>query len=394
MKKIILLGAMLLVVSYGLIAEEVQHAAIGINQARINQEELNDGKKNVELYPKNHKTFFLSLDNQADLLKKLLESKGKDEVIRYFLSLRNHDSKKALDLLSQSANEELRLVILENLTTEEFADLLNTLFDHIGGEAIAHWAYKSEGIDVNDVTLEDLYKGLSHLTGSLENVYLIPSARAQQYVNFYMQYKTSKMLGGLSYANDEEVLKSRGKKIAEVLNRMDEDKVIDLLYGRFDTRFVNAKDRIVKGDARNDYYSKEYAMKISNDNYVYQVNQKQVGDRWEWKTQNEFAFKEHTSLSRVFSKSINYIVPHLKTRLVVSIFEKETKGDVNALVALVKSLGCEKAFNELFEYLEDAVKDKVYESCADNNALFEMLGIDPIDDDILKLGSEVEKKEL
>ncbi len=373
MKKIILLGAIFSASLCSLIAEEAQSKAVVVA-----------AKKQLELYPKNHKTFFLSLDNQVKLLKKLLNNKGKDEVIRYFLSLKNHDSKKALDLLSKNGNEDLRLVILENLPTEMFAELLNTLLEGIGGEAIAHWGYSS---------LEQLK----------EELFMIPSVRAQQYVNFFMQYQTwiaqevkevpgvkddtSLVVEGiltLLYGentkiinvDNEEILKSRGKKMAEVLNQMPEDKVIELLYGRLDTRFVIANARIVKGDVRADHHNKEYGITINNDNYVYQINERKTADRWEWKTQNEVEFKVKTSPSRVFSKSINYIIPHLNTKLIVSIFEKETKGDINALVTLIKSLGCEKAFNELFEYLEDSVKDKVYESCSDDAALFDMLGFD------------------
>lgn len=372
MKKIILLGALLLSPSYSLVAEEIQNSVI-ITEDN-DQLRVDENKKELSLYPKNHKTFFLSIDNQSKLLNKLLESKGKLEVIRYFLSLKNHDSMKALEVLAKNGNENLRLLILENLPIEVFAELLNTLFEVIGGQAIPHWGYKQED-ELN------------------EKLHMIPNVRAQQYVNFFMKYNT---LSGKEvpadgllrqytqtktiWENNEKILKARGQKMAEVFNQMEDSKVLEILYGRPDTRFVGDKDRIVKGAG-------SFIMKINDTRYAYEAFEKLYHGKEEWTAKNEDSYKKHTNPSRVFSKSINYIIPHLKTTLIVSIFEIETKGDTDALMALIKSLGCEKAFNELFEYLEDAIKDKVYETCsADDKSLFDMLGLDQSGNDILAIG--------
>lgn len=185
--------------------------------------------------------------------------------------------------------------------------------------------------------------------------------------------------------------------MAEVLNLMDDDKVIELLYGRPDTRFIGDRDQIVKGQAGHVQYSysKAYQARIGADSYIYQTKEKTSYslDKWEWKTRDEAAYNDHTWPSRVFSKSINYIIPHLKTKLIVSVFEKETKGDKDAFVELIKSLGCERAFNDLFEYLEDAVKDKVFESCNTDDSLFEMLGLGDSGNNVLAIGSGPEKQE-
>lgn len=392
MKKLILLGAMLLASSYSLVAEQTQSKEIALE---VENNDITVEKKEIGLYPKNHKTFFLSIDNQTKLLNKLLESKGKNEVIRYFLSLKNHDNKKALDLLGKSGNEDLRLVILENLPTDVFAEILNTLFEGIGGEAIAGWGYKFLEGSSYSPAVNKFYYGVPD-----KDLYFMPSVRAQQYVNFFMQYEVShRDILGKAYEDNKEVVKLRGQKMAEVLNQMDEDKVIELLYGRIDTCFCPANSKIVKADSNGCYQGQ---VKVDNTcisdaakcelgigGYYYLLK----GDNGKYSMKYLDAFKILTTPSRVFSKNINCIVPYLNTKLIVSIFEKETKGDIKALVELIKSLGCDKAF-ELFEYLEDSVKDKVYESCSEDGALFDMLGFEGDEDDILAIESGESKKEL
>lgn len=406
MKKLILLCAILLTSSFALVAEEPQASAIVVNQETDNKPALNEATQGMDLYPQNHKTFYLTIDNQIKLLNRLLESKGKPEVIRYFLSLYNHDlaqadektgkkaGTKALQVLGKYGAEDLRLVILENLPPIIFADLLNSLFDPIGGEAIAHWGYKNEPIS----------DGKSEINPTLPNekLYMIPCVRAQQYVNFFMNYNTftTKEISADGLVRqfthtkkvwekpDEEILKARGQKLAEVFKLMDEDNVINLLYGRPDTRFAGQKDRIVQANSR-------FKLVINNTGYSYQTFEKEghYSNREEWRDKDENSYNDHTSLSRVPSKSINYIIPHLEKKLIVLIFGKETNSSMDALVTLIKSLGCDRAFNELFEYLADDIKNKVYETCGDDNSLFEMLGLGDDGNAFLALGSGAEKKE-
>lgn len=365
MKKLILLGTILLSSLSCIFAEEPQNNAIA--QHSGDNLEASESEKQFELYPKNHKTFFLSVANQITLMNKLLTTKGSDEVTRYFLSLKQHNEQKALELLAKEGDEDLRLVILENLPTQVFAELLKTLFEPIGGQAIAHWGYKAN--ENNEQTLQ--------------KTFMTPPARAQQYINFFMSYKTSRdvtqyMVLKATQAN-EEILKARGKKIAKVLNGIDEKIVIDLLYGRLDTRFIGDKDKILP----------------SKNGVTYETLEKQRYDNEpRWYEKNQVDFDKFTKQSRVYAKSINYIIPHLSPRLIVAVFAKETNGNNDALISMIQSIGCEKALNELFEHLEDNIKDKVFESCSNDKSLLDILGLDETSNDLPQLGDGADKKDL
>lgn len=384
MKKLITLSAILSISSCILIAEmnnspaplakvnpKAGSGALVIGRPGAGQ----NVEKKIEL--RHYKTFGLSVDNQITVLNQLRRQKGIGdlEAVRYFLSLKNNNNKKALDVLSKEGNDDLRLLLLAHLPVDEFAKLLNELFDGIGGEAIRHWGYREEG--------------------KFESLHMVPCARAQQYVNFFMchdiKIDTQVQAEG-TFAQwtgtkktikteSEELLHARGQRIAEVLNTMDENKVIELLYGRPDTRIIGNKDRIVLASNAGRTSMNDLFMQINGTDYVYQTYEErtnQYGGKLnpEWYSKQEADYKRHTWSSRVFSNSIKYIVPYLTTKLTYLVFVKETNGDTDGLIKMVKSLGCDKALgDELFEFLSDEIKDKVFESCqSEEGSVNDLLG--------------------
>lgn len=356
MKKIILLIFLAFSSLQFALAEEITNqAALAIpsisNESTDNSDEP-EPIENYKLHPKNHKSFGISIESQIKLMAKLLEKNGKREVIRYFLSLKNHNNQKAIDLLSHNDNPDLKLVILENLPISVFSEIISSLFSETGGRAKAHWGYKTSD-------------------KCEEKTFLTPPSRAQQYINFFMSHNTLIKASWVSNeSRNQEISKARGKKIAKVLNTFDEDTLITLLYGRPDTRFIDEDNAIVKGQPSSSSY---YYYKIQNTDYFYIKYRTSYDGKLELVYLNEDEFSR-TALSRVHQ--IDYIILHLSPNLIVAIFTKELEKDKQRLPALIKTIGCEKALNELFEYLEDNLKDSVFQACENDNSLLDILDLD------------------
>ncbi len=369
MKKLILLSLILFSFSQFIFSEESQDnsaiAKINPDESSIVDSEEGDPKdeKSYKPYPKNHKTFFLSVENQVTLMKKLLEGQGKDEVIRYFLSLKNYNNQKAIDVLSNQNSLDLTLVILENLPISVFSEILKSFFKDIGGESIPHWSYK-DSIDADPAIN-----------------YIAPPARVQQYINFFMKYNTKKglaakainLFSGATEKTEIDILKARGKRIAKVLNTFDETVLIELLYGRPDTVFLPKDCRIVN----------ERNLEIKKIFY---------SSGFDWvQTRDSISSLQKSHVSPAL---IDYILPHLSPELIVAIFAKETEAgkDLSRLPQLINSLGCEKAFNELFEYLADNIKDKVFQICENDSSVLDILDLEKSDKNLL--GDGKDKKDL
>lgn len=380
MKKLLLVSVMLWGLVLGLSAEDVaaENGAV-VSQDKVMGGEVvyyDEGGNEIELYPSRYSRYSLNLDNQNKFLKKLLndEKEGPAGMVRYFLSLKKYYPEKALEVLGTTGNEDLKLVILETWPINAFVELLDSLFAGIGGEAVAHWGYKAGEFQ--------------------EKLHMTPNVRAQQYINFFMKYKTtddkqvkdeekSSLLNTVMKTikvDNEEILRSRGLKMAQVLNKMDKNKVMELLYGRPDVRFMGAKDRIIENmEALTSY-------KIKDTNYVYQTLEKnQYGrDPEEWRDKYTQDLNKFTSLSRVSSESINYIIPYLTNELITLIFEKEVKENTSTINDFIESVTCKKIFKDIFDYLEDSM-NKVFELCEQDTLVADMLGLGG--DNVLRLGS-------
>lgn len=376
MKKLILLSLICFSSLQFTLAEESQNNKQEAAQdksaiAKINPEESSTSTADIDdpkdeasykLYPKNHKSFYISTEQQVKLMNTVLKKQGIDEVIRYFLSLKAHNNQKAIDLLSHKSDLDLSLKILENLPISVFSEILTFFFQDIGGEAIPHCSYK-EPVTLN---YNSPFK-----TADPKIDYITPPARAQQYINFFMVHNHETKEGyGLVYASNPTLLKARGKRIAKVLNTFEEKSVIELLYGRSDTVFLPQNRRIVK-----DHYEKK--------------EKRYYDDSTFWDKQETTTLKRETKTSCVDPQLIDYIIPHLSPNLIVAILAKETEKNLNRLPDLVKSLGCSKTLNELFEYLEDSIKSKVFQVCENDDSLLDILDLDK--EDNLLLG---DKKDL
>lgn len=344
-----------------------------------------------ELYPKDFKAFHTSIDYQLITMNKIFKKSGAYETVRYFLSLKNFNEIKALEALSlsemssktkdplkQEEIENLRMVILENLPIGELKGLMDKLFEGIGcDKAVRHWGYKNYGIF-------NLY------------LYMVPNVRAQQYINFFMNYQTevTHEKKGLIYGKEtvketkEQLLKDRGLKIAKVLNLMDTNTAIQILYGREDTRFIGHRDRIIPKE--NSEAPDGLKLTINETSYVYQTEETENNTPI-WKDKSKETLNRYTVRSRVFAESIQYIIPHISEELATTIFERESKSNnSNAIIALINSFGCDRSF-KILEYLEDDTKDKIFEVChGDEEAFFDMLGLN----DGKKLAQLTDKKSL
>lgn len=371
MKKIILLIFIAFSSLQFALAEEKDNQVVVAGAQISSTNNLDDNsdepepEENYVLFPKKHKSLYLSVENQIKLMTELLEKKGKREVIRYFLSLRNYNKQKAINLLSSKENPDLRLVILENLPISVFSEIISSFFSEHGGKAIAHWSYtKTENFLIGK--REAKYD---------EDTFLTPPSRAQQYINFFMTHNALVLSNEARESSinprSPRISKERGKKIAKVLNTFDEDTLIALLYGRPDTRIIDEKGEIVKGDPQGVYSG--YKHQILKSDYFYLKHKPDYNgkDALTYVTPGDFDQTVPSSINQ-----IDYILPYLSSNLIVAIFAEELKKDGNRLSALIKNIGCDMALNELFEYLEDSLKDSVFQACEGDKSILDILDLD------------------
>ncbi|PWU07283.1 MAG: hypothetical protein C5B43_00570, partial [Verrucomicrobia bacterium] len=297
-------------------------------------------------------SFIFNLDKniQIALLNELFQREGKDAILHYFVDLKKENIRKAIDFLSETDNKDLRLLILESISVRTFAEFFNILLD-TKGEAVVHWGYGPKG-------------------DFKEKLYISPNARAQQFVNFFMHYKTflEKPFNQNECRDEfqritfeeEEILKLRGQKIAKVFNKMNQKQVIDLLYGRPDIRIFDKMKAKISQNKENPI---DREITFNSIDYYFYYNKETINGQEQWVSKDKNAYEKDTLPCRVEVKSINYIVPYLSEDLIVEIFNKEAGGDKGALVELINILSCEKAMNKLYKILGSKAKEEILMSC-------------------------------
>lgn len=354
MKKL-LIGIMFLITNCVIIAQENKESS-AIEVRDNNELALNENVDEVELLPSEHAVFDLTIDNQADLMRRLLEEGGKNVVIQFFLSLKNHNETKALELLSKKDYMDIIFAIFENLPINKFVELLQKCMEEIEAKPIEHWWY-----DPSDK--------------EIKSQYIMPNVKAQVYIQFFMQYnaleKERSTYDILTRTNtlDENILKKNGQRMAVVLNTMPEQTVLDILYGRADSLIVKDDSyKLIPGNSGNS--DQIIVIKINAKEYCF------IGPN-RYVLTNSYYNSFIKTKSRVPADLIKYIIPYLEPKLAVAILKEETKGDIKVLKDLITSIGCDKVYDELFVHLEDDVKNKVYETCKKSGSLLKMLGINP-----------------
>lgn len=230
--------------------------------------------------------------------------------------------------LDQNGMEDLRLKALEEMSVESFADHLNYLFKDIGGEGFKHWAYNPLKSS-NELHGNTYYhKDHDHSEGfDADHFYITKAARASQYIIFFLEHNTMKMVKKLEpspsetgdiffstvQVEDKSEQKVRAAKLAEVLNSMDEDTVIEMLYGRFDARFMGDRDRLTHVTDGSFYNI------VDNSENLWSYQTYTNG----WHAQNPIFFERNTVEARVPLKFIRLLVPYLDNELLLRVQEEE-----------------------------------------------------------------------
>ena len=264
-----------------------------------------------------------------------------------FLKLRAHNVMRFDD----NGREVERLEALKSLTPEEFAFLLEYLFSPKGGEAVKHWAYNPLK-STNELRENTHYhKDHEHKNGFEEDhFYITPAVRASQYIIFLLEYNvTSKdeqreqakqiaealnvmepdLAAGIYNSPKKAEQRARAKKVAAALNLMDSDRAIEMLYGRFDARFLGDRDRLVETALVGDGFGVDNpATYRVVKPWLYETRDEAQNVYY---PQQDIYLDLNTVEARVPLSLIHLLVPYVKDELLRKMVEKEDEMSAKGL---------------------------------------------------------------
>lgn len=225
------------------------------------------------------------------------------------------DIKNLLDSIDLNGMEDHRLDVLNNFSAYEFAQLLSYLFAPEGGNAIKHWAYNPT-FSTNELSDNPFYtKEHDHPLGfEPDYFYITPPTLAVQYILFFLEYN----------ATDAAEKNSRAKKVSEALNLINQDYAIDILYGRFDTRFLREKDKLTPESQLSEKLKAKATLNDQSTNRLwlyetYKIKEHKQG----YKKQKNKVFYKNTVRARLPLPFVRLLVPFLNKDLLTKMTKKE-----------------------------------------------------------------------
>lgn len=227
----------------------------------------------------------------------------------------SEDIKYLLEIMDPNGRENQRLHSLNILSPEEFSRLLAYLMAPIGGEAIKHWAYNPT-FSTKELNEDPFYsREHDHSHGfEADYFYMTPSAMALQYILFFLEYKVT----------DQEEGKMRAQKVAAALNHLGAEQASDIIYGRFDTRFLRENDRLtLKSELPEDEQVKATLKdKFTKKMWLYEKKKIKRGRQIYNKKRNS-VFYENTVRARMPLPFVRSLTPYLDQSILSVMVKKE-----------------------------------------------------------------------
>lgn len=226
------------------------------------------------------------------------QNQDQNSILNTYRYLFATNPEHAIDLIDANGMEGERFFVMANLSAKELAKLLETLFAPQGGDAIKHWAYNplksTHALSNNsyyhkDHAYEDGFEA--------DYFYISKAVRASQYIIFFLEFNPL----------ERELC---AKHMAQALNLMNPDIANEMLYGRFDARFLGDRDRLVKNDMPNFV------------DWTYQSYDNSWGFIRYYKQSKE-VFNQNTVEATVPLHLVRLLVPYLNTNLLAKMTERE-----------------------------------------------------------------------
>lgn len=240
-------------------------------------------------------------------------------------SIQENDSneeaiEKLIETIDPNGKEDFRLEMLNDLSSEQFAQVLEHLFEPIGGEAVKHWGFNPI-YSTNELSENPYYHKVHDNVHGFESdyFYMTKSVFALQYILFYLT----------SNVNTQVEKIERAKKIAQALNHIQQDKVIQMLYGRYDARFLGDKDRFtptgIKSANKKDYYLGKKALvdDSTKEIWLYETYKMDEMNSKIYLRQKNRIFRKNTVRARLPLEYVRLLIPYLNKEILTLLSKKE-----------------------------------------------------------------------
>lgn len=223
--------------------------------------------------------------------------------------------KMLFESIDNNGLEDYRFETLKNLSDIEFAQLLSYLFAPEGGSAIKHWAYNPT-FSTSELSDHSFYqKPHNHPLGfEPDYFYITPPTITIQYILFFLEYK----------ATDDFEKRERAKKVANSINLLKEENAVNLLYGRFDTRFVRENDKITPEIQLPKKIKSKATLKDKFTRRLWLFEKLKINENSQiYEKQNDSIFYRNTIRARLPLPFVRLLIPYLNQELLNKMMKKE-----------------------------------------------------------------------
>lgn len=225
------------------------------------------------------------------------------------------DIKNLLASIDLNGMEDHRLDVLKELPIHDFATLLGYFLTSEGGNAIKHWVYNPT-FSTNELSDYFFYnREHTHPLGfEPDYFYITPPTLALQYILFFLEYN----------AIDADEKNSRAQKVAETLSLLNQDIAIDILYGRFDTRFLRKNDRLTPESELPKKLQPKATLRDKSTKKFWLYEAYQIKDNKKiYKKQRSKSFYQNTIQARLPLPFVRILIPYLNKDLLAKMAKKE-----------------------------------------------------------------------